>query len=226
MQSVLSLIAQTRLVAILRLDDLSQAVELSRALLAGGVVVQEFTLTNPQALSAIQLILDKVEEFRDGRAAIGIGSVRSLAEAEAAMASGAQFLVTPTLQLPVIRAAVERGVPIMPGAFTPTEIATAWEAGAAAVKVFPARMLGPSFIKDVLAPMPYLKLMPTGGIDYDNMQTYLHHGAMAVGIGNQLLDAKAIQSGDWEAITAAARRYALRAAEDGHASAVDSGARR
>lgn len=225
MTHVLDLVTQAGIVAILRLDDLSHAVELSRALLAGGIVVQEFTLTNPQALDAVAQVLAEVEEFRSGRAAVGVGSVRSLAEAQSAMAAGAQFLVTPTVQLDVIRAAVDAQVPIMPGAFTPTEIATAWNAGAAAVKVFPARQLGPEFIKDVLAPMPYLKLMPTGGINYDNMEAYFRHGAVAVGIGNQLLEVAAIKCGDWDAITATARRYASRAVTCKNSSTGLEGAR-
>ncbi len=225
MSHVLDLVTQKGIVAILRLDDLSRAVELSRALLAGGIVVQEFTLTNPQALDAVAQVLAEVEEFRTGRAAVGVGSVRSLAEAQSAMAAGAQFLVTPTVQLDVIRAAVDAQVPIMPGAFTPTEIATAWNAGAAAVKVFPARSLGPEFIKDVLAPMPYLKLMPTGGINYDNMETYFRSGALAVGIGNQLLEVAAIERGEWDAITSTARRYTSRAAICMNNSAGSDGAR-
>lgn len=225
MSHVLDWVAKTGIVAILRLDDLSRAVELSRALLAGGIVVQEFTLTNPQALDAVAQVLEEVDAFRTGRAVVGVGSVRSLAEAQAAMAAGAQFLVTPTVQLDVIRTAVDAQMPIMPGAYTPTEIATAWNAGAAAVKVFPARSLGPEFIKDVLAPMPYLKLMPTGGINYDNMEAYFRQGAVAVGIGNQLLEVAAIERGDWAAITSTARRYAARAASCNNNSAGSESAR-
>lgn len=213
MSTVVDLITRARIVAIIRLDDLSAAVELSRALLQGGIVAQEFTLTNPQALKALSQVREVIAEFRDGRAALGVGSVRNLTEAQAAIDAGAQFLVTPTLRMEVIRLAVERGVPIMPGAFTPTEIATAWEAGAAAVKIFPARHLGPAFIKDVLAPMPTLKLMPTGGVNLDNMLEYLRNGAVAVGIGNQLLDTQAIARGDWGAITSVAQQYASRATD-------------
>ena len=96
----------------------------------------------------------------------------------------------------------------MPGAYTPTEIATAWEAGATFVKVFPARNLGPSYIKDLLGPMPYLKLMPTGGIDLNNMPAYFMAGAAAVGIGGNIIDAQAVAEQDWPRLTAAAKIYA------------------
>jgi 2-dehydro-3-deoxyphosphogluconate aldolase / (4S)-4-hydroxy-2-oxoglutarate aldolase len=211
MNFVENLVARTRLVAIIRLDDLSEAVDLSAALLAGGVAVQEFTLTNPAALAALKRVRESIPAFRDGSGALGVGSVRSLAEAKAAIDAGAHFLVTPTLRLNVISHAVEQGVPIMPGAYTPTEIATAWEAGAAAVKVFPARQLGPGYIKDVLAPMPYLKLMPTGGINLENMEQYFRNGAMAVGIGVQTFDAEAVARRDWQAVTAIATQYAAKA---------------
>ena len=211
MSNAVELILRKRIVAILRLDDLTHAVELSRALLAGGIVAQEFTMTNPQALDAVAKVRASSDDFENGNAVVGVGSVRSLAEADAAIAAGAQFLVTPTLRLDVIQCAVAHGVPIIPGAFTPTEIATAWDAGAAVVKVFPARQLGPEFIKDVLAPMPYLKLMPTGGVNLNNMQQYFRNGAVVVGIGNQLLDLQAVNEGNWKRITAIAREYAAHA---------------
>jgi 2-dehydro-3-deoxyphosphogluconate aldolase/(4S)-4-hydroxy-2-oxoglutarate aldolase len=209
--TVIELITETRLVAILRLPDLSRALRLSQALLEGGASVQEFTLTNPEALEAIKEVRAKLPAFNEGRAAVGAGSVRSLAEAEAAITAGAQFIVTPITQLEVIAACKEAGVPITPGAFTPTEIATAWEAGADIVKVFPARMLGPGYVKDILAPMPYLKLMPTGGVDLENLGDYLDHGAVAVGVGGNLLDKEAISNGDWEKITASAAAYIAKA---------------
>ncbi|UCH26450.1 MAG: bifunctional 4-hydroxy-2-oxoglutarate aldolase/2-dehydro-3-deoxy-phosphogluconate aldolase [Trueperaceae bacterium] len=208
---VLERIAETRLVAILRLPDLSRALRLSVALLEGGANVQEFTLTNPEALEAIEEVRAKLPAFNEGQAAIGAGSVRNLAEAEAAITAGAQFIVTPITQLEVIAACKEAGVAIIPGAFTPTEIATAWEAGADFVKVFPARVLGPGYIKDILAPMPYLKLMPTGGVDLENLGTYLDHGAVAVGVGGNLLDKEAIRRGDWEKIAATATSYTTKA---------------
>jgi 2-dehydro-3-deoxyphosphogluconate aldolase / (4S)-4-hydroxy-2-oxoglutarate aldolase len=205
---VLHLIAHTRLVAIIRLDDLSQAVQLSKALLAGGVVAQEFTLSNPEALHAMAEVKAEVAEFSSGEAVIGLGSVRNVEEARAAIKAGAQFVVTPITKLDVIEVCKEANLPIMPGAFTPTEIATAYDAGADVVKVFPARTLGPGYLKDVLAPMPYLKLMPTGGVDLENMASFFKAGAVSVGVGGNLLDKKAIEAGDWEKVSSIAADYA------------------
>lgn len=206
--AITDLVQQHRLVGIVRLDDLSKAVELSRALLDGGILIQEFTLTNPDALAVIRDLLAKIPEFSTGRAAIGVGSVRTTAEANQALASGAQYVVTPTTQPEIIEICRAAKIPIMPGAYTPTEIATAWQCGASFVKVFPARNLGPAYIKDVLAPMPYLKLMPTGGIDLDNMSSYFKSGAAAVGVGGNLIDASAVKSGNWDQVARTARQYA------------------
>lgn len=205
---VLDIVSKTRLVAIIRLDDLSQAVALSKALLAGGVIAQEFTLSNPKALDALAEVKAALPEFSNAQAALGLGSVRNVAEAQAAIKAGAQFVVTPIMKLEVIDVCKHAGIPIMPGAFTPTEIATAYEAGADVVKVFPARTLGPSYIKDVLAPMPYLKLMPTGGVDLENMTSFFKAGAVSVGVGGNLLDKKAIEAGDWQKVSEIARQYA------------------
>jgi 2-dehydro-3-deoxyphosphogluconate aldolase / (4S)-4-hydroxy-2-oxoglutarate aldolase len=209
--NVLELVSKTRLVAIIRLEDLSQAVQLSKALLAGGVIAQEFTLSNPQALGALAEAKAAVSEFSNGQATIGLGSVRTVDEAQAAIKEGAQFVVTPIMKVDIIEVCKKAGVPVMPGAFTPTEIATAHEAGADVVKVFPARALGPNYIKDVLAPMPYLKLMPTGGVDLENMASFFKAGAVAVGVGGNLLHKKSIEASDWEKVSSIAKQYADRA---------------
>jgi 2-dehydro-3-deoxyphosphogluconate aldolase / (4S)-4-hydroxy-2-oxoglutarate aldolase len=203
---VLQLITRQRIVAILRLDDLTHAVSISRALAAGGILAQEFTLTNPDALKVVSQVKRALAD--DGHsAAIGIGSVRKRDEAHAALAAEADFIVSPTTNMQVIEACRQAAVAVMPGAYTPTEIATAWDAGADVVKVFPARTLGPGYIKDVLAPMPYLKLMPTGGVDLNNLHSFFTAGAVAVGIGGNLIDASSVASSDWAAISAAARQY-------------------
>ncbi len=211
-EQTLELLARKRLVAILRMDDLSQAVSISCALAAGGIAVQEFTLTNRAALQAVPTVKQALQQ-RGMECSIGIGSVRSREEADEAIASGADFIVSPITRIDVIARCVQAKIPTMPGAMTPTEIATAWDAGADAVKVFPARGLGPNYIKDVLAPMPYLKLMPTGGVDLKNMATYFSAGAVAVGIGGNLIDPVALKNSDWDAISNSAAEYA-RAASD------------
>lgn len=207
-EKIKKLVSRYRLVAIIRLDDLTHAAEISQALLDGGVYLQEYTLSNPAALDAIRTVRKQLSVFYSEEAAIGLGSVRNLTEAEQALDCGAQFIVTPITNTTVIARCRSANIPIMPGAYTPTEIATAWDAGATFVKVFPARNLGPSYIKDVLAPMPYLKLMPTGGIDLNNMPAYFSAGAAAVGIGGNIIDAQAVANQDWARLAAAAKMYA------------------
>ena len=215
-EKIKNLVARHRLVAIIRLDDLSNAVEISQALLDGGVYLQEYTLSNPAALDAIRTVRKQLPVFDSDEAAIGLGSVRNLNEAEQALDCGAQFVVTPITKVAVIERCRAANVPIMPGAYTPTEIAAGWDAGATFVKVFPARNLGPGYIKDVLAPMPYLKLMPTGGIDLNNMSAYFSAGASAVGIGGSIIDAQAVANKDWARLAAAAKLYADCAAGKGN----------
>jgi len=197
-------LAESRLVAILRLDCLDQAPRIVDTLLEAGVRCIEFTLTNRKAPSWVSRLVAEHPSFRSGQAFLGMGSVRSLEEAKLVIDSGAQFIVTPIMQPEVIRRCVDSEVPIACGAYTPTEIAMAWDSGADLVKVFPVRGLGPSYIKDILAPMPHLKLMPTGGIDSKNAGEYLVAGAQAVGVGGTLCSPALIEQGDWDSIRRAA----------------------
>ncbi len=197
-------LSESRLVAILRLDCLDQAPRIVETLLDAGVRCIEFTLTNRKALSWVSRLVSEHPSFRTGHAFLGMGSVRNVDEAQTVLDAGAQFVVTPIMQPEVIRRCVEAKVPIACGAYTPTEIATAWDSGAQFVKVFPARGLGPNYIKDLLAPMPYLKLMPTGGIDAKNARDYLSAGALAVGVGGTLCSPSLVEQGDWESIRNAA----------------------
>src|SRR5688572_3220728 len=164
-ERVLSTISKSRLVAIIRLPDLQHAAGLVRALLAGGVNALEFTLTNRDSIDVIKTLKAEIPEFARGEAVIGAGTVLTLDDLRAVLDAGAQFVVSPMLNPDLIKGCKEAGVPVMPGAYTPTEIVAAWNYGADVVKVFPARALGPSYIKDVLAALPHLRLMPTGGID-------------------------------------------------------------
>jgi 2-dehydro-3-deoxyphosphogluconate aldolase/(4S)-4-hydroxy-2-oxoglutarate aldolase len=211
---VLNVIRATPLVAIVRLADLSAAVRISQALLEAGVTALEFTLTNPVALAVITQVKAALPDFAEGRAVIGAGTVLDPAAARASIEAGAQFIIAPNTNLDTIATCRESGIPCMPGALTPTEIVTAWNAGASVVKVFPARAFGPAYIKDVLAPLPQLKLMPTGGVDLDNIGQFFKNGAFAVGLGSNLVDGHLIAAGDWAALTAKASRYveAVRAA--------------
>ena len=200
------LIQKSRLVAIIRLEQLDHVQELVDVLLEAGVKCLEFTLTNPDAPGWIRRLLTEDKRFENGEACIGVGSVRNVDEAKLVLDAGAQFVVTPITSVKVIEACVQRKVPIASGAFTPTEIATAWDAGANLVKVFPARVLGPGYIRDVLAPLPYIQLMPTGGIDASNAADYLRAGAVAVGVGGQLCPANLVEKKDWDTILLSAKR--------------------
>jgi 2-dehydro-3-deoxyphosphogluconate aldolase/(4S)-4-hydroxy-2-oxoglutarate aldolase len=206
--SVIERILSSRLVAILRLPDLHQAEAISLALLAGGVRVIEFTLTNPEAASVVGELKRRIPHFSDGRAALGLGSVRSLDEAERAIEVGADFAVSPITDPAIIARCREAGLVSIPGALTPTEIHVAWQAGADIVKVFPAAGLGPGYITSVLGPMPYLRLMPTGGIGIDQIPDFLRSGAVAVGVGGPLSDSQRIAAGDWHGLTQVAAQAA------------------
>jgi 2-dehydro-3-deoxyphosphogluconate aldolase/(4S)-4-hydroxy-2-oxoglutarate aldolase len=203
MTSTLKRIQATGVIAVVRLDDLSQAVNLSRALVAGGVNIIEFTLTTPNAAGAIRRVRGILSTET---VIIGAGSVITPEQVAEVADCGAQFVVSPVTKQSVITACQQYHVPVIPGAFTPTEIQTAWEMGADAVKVFPARQMGARYIRDVLAPLPHLKLIPTGGINSETIGDYVRAGVLAAGVGGALCDVDAIQRGDWATITAEARK--------------------
>jgi 2-dehydro-3-deoxyphosphogluconate aldolase / (4S)-4-hydroxy-2-oxoglutarate aldolase len=197
------IVAPRQPIAIIRLDDLSSAVQIAEALIAGGLRALEFTLTNRDALQAIEQVRAEV-----GPAAyVGAGTVLTAADAQAAIDAGAQFLVTPTLEPDVIAAGHKAGAPTISGAWTPTEILTAWRHGAALVKVFPARTLGPAYIRDVLAPLPMLRLVPTGGVSLENCAAFLQAGAYTVALGSNLVEPGMVGKKDWAALVALARSY-------------------
>lgn len=209
---LISSLRQSPIVAILRLDDLTDAVSIVRGLWEGGIRYIEFTLTNPDAPRQIQKLRNELNYFEHGEGMIGLGSVRNLDEAKLAYASGAQFVVCPITDCEIIRYCKCLSLPVMPGAMTPTEIHRAWSEGADVIKLFPASTLGPSYLKDLLAPMPFLPIMPTGGVQLENIAAYLQAGAVAVGMGSNLLPKAALATKDWGLITAACQKY-LDAAE-------------
>jgi 2-dehydro-3-deoxyphosphogluconate aldolase/(4S)-4-hydroxy-2-oxoglutarate aldolase len=192
-----SFIEQDGVVAVVRLDDLSRAVPLTEALVAGGVRAVEFTFTNPDAAAAITA----AHEGLGGRALIGAGSVLDAETARVAILAGAAFVVTPTVSLPVIEICNRYGVATVIGALTPTEILTAWQAGATYVKVFPASLGGPRYLRDVRGPLPQVKLIPTGGVDAANAGEFIRAGAVAVALGSNLVDARSVANDDWPTIT-------------------------
>jgi len=201
MSSVLDAILTSRIVAIVRLERYDQAVEVARALLAGGISAIEFTLTGAGAHEAIAATRRAVGDAGQ----IGVGTVLAPDAAEAAIAAGAQFVVTPAMRPNVIATCRALGTPILCGALTPTEALAAHEAGADMVKIFPARLGGPQYIRDILAPLPQLRLVPTGGVSAENARAFIDAGAAAVGIGGNLIAAQAVAQRDWARITAGAR---------------------
>jgi len=204
MSSCLNLLLESRIVAIIRLNRLERASDLVRTLLDAGIRCIEFTLTNPDTPRWIETLLAQEPRFRSGQACLGLGSVRNASEAAIAFAAGSQFIVTPIASREIVAACKSKSIPIAAGAYTPTEIASMWDAGADLVKVFPARTLGPSYMRDVLAPMPYLRLMPTGGIDTTNAREYLSAGVAAVGVGGSLCRADWVDAERWDLVHQAA----------------------
>ncbi len=199
-----SKIENGNVVAVVRLDDLSKAVDLTKALAAGGVTSVEFTFTNPRAAQVITTVREAVG---DG-AYIGAGTVLDAETARIAILAGAEYIVTPSFRTETIEMCRRYSIPTVIGAFTPTEILTAWETGADYVKVHPASLGGPRYFKDVLAPFPHIKLIPSGGVTLENAPEFIKAGAVAVGLGSALVDPKAIDAGDWASITARAKSLA------------------
>ena len=193
---------QLGIVAVIRIKDPEKVRDVVAALAAGGVRALEVTMTVPRA---VDLIRDLAARIPDGFL-LGAGTVTDAATARAVIDAGASFVVGPVFRMDVVAACHERGVPAIPGCFSPTEILDAYEAGADIIKVFPATALGPQFIKDVRAPLPQVRLMPTGGVTVENAGDWIRAGAVAVGLGSALLDTAAIESGQLDVITRNAER--------------------
>lgn len=188
----------TGVVAVLRASDAAAYEPVVRTLVDSGVVSIELTLTTPGTLDALPRLIDVVPN-----AEIGVGTVLTRAHAEDALSAGAAFLVTPAVKPAVIQAAVERDIPVYPGALTPTEVETAWELGASAVKIFPASTVGPEYIKHLAGPFPGLNTMPSGGISLREIPDWIHAGSIAVSLGGPLLG-DALTGGDLHALRARA----------------------
>jgi len=201
---VVSRIRALGAVAVVRMKDASLAMRTIEAIHRGGVSAIELTVTTPGAIALIA----ELTRSLGSEVLVGVGSVLDVDTARRAVDAGARYVVSPVFDEQVVRQAHDLGVAAMPGAFTPTEVLRAHRAGADVVKVFPSEVLGPAFLKGVLAPMPFLKLMPTGGVTPDNVGTWIRAGAVAVGVGGALMDPKLIGAEDWDGLTALARRLA------------------
>jgi 2-dehydro-3-deoxyphosphogluconate aldolase/(4S)-4-hydroxy-2-oxoglutarate aldolase len=190
------------IVPVVRAPSAELAIRAAEAVLAGGISIFEITMTVPDALGAIRALN---ERFGD-RVLVGAGTVLSAEDARRCVEAGARFIVSPGLDLPTIEAAHAAGVPVMPGALTPTEVISAWKAGAEMVKIFPASAMGgPKYLKALKGPLPQVKLLPTGGVNENTAGEYIAAGAVALGVGSELVDMAALKAGDDATITARAR---------------------
>ncbi|MGQ9627076.1 MAG: bifunctional 4-hydroxy-2-oxoglutarate aldolase/2-dehydro-3-deoxy-phosphogluconate aldolase [Anaerolineae bacterium] len=190
--------------AIVRFERSEQLVQVAHAIKAGGIDVIEFTMTTPNALAIIE---ETAREFGD-EVLLGAGTVLDAETARAAILAGAEFIVSPTLSRATIEMCRRYSKIVIPGTMTPTEILTAWEWGADLVKVFPVERLGgPRYIRDVLAPLPQVRLVPTGGVDLSNVADFIRAGAVAVAAGTSLVSKKAVAEGDFESLTDTARKF-------------------
>jgi 2-dehydro-3-deoxyphosphogluconate aldolase/(4S)-4-hydroxy-2-oxoglutarate aldolase len=191
------------IVAIIRAPSNEQLVQVARTLYEAGIDVQEVTLTVPGALDVIASIRRELGD----RVLLGAGTVLDTETARAAMLAGAEFIVSPTVNVDVIRMCRRYDKLIMPGAFTPTEVLTAWEAGADFVKIFPADIGGPAHLKALSGPLPQIRLLPTGGVDLNTLRGFVEAGASAVGLGSALVEKQAVADGDMNRIGELAAQY-------------------
>lgn len=186
-----------KVVAVIRLQDPAKLIKVIEAIALGGVTMAEITMTVPDAINLIRTVTKEL----DKNLIVGVGSVLNAEVALQAIEAGANYVVSPVFRKEIIDAAHSHDIPAMPGCFTPTEIFNAHESGADIIKVFPADILGKEFFKSILAPMPHLNLMPTGGVTLRNAGEWIKAGAKAIGVGSALLDKEAITSGDYKKLT-------------------------
>jgi 2-dehydro-3-deoxyphosphogluconate aldolase/(4S)-4-hydroxy-2-oxoglutarate aldolase len=201
--SILSRIIDSGVVAVMRAPKGDLLADVAEALLAGGVEAMEVTFTVPEA----HRVLEKVAQRLGDRIVLGAGTVLDPETARVAILSGAQFIVSPAVHLPTIELCRRYAKPILPGALTPTEVLTAWQAGADIVKIFPSELTGPGYLKALRGPLPQVRMMPTGGVNLQTAAEFLRAGACALGIGGSLVEPKAVAAGDMARIETLARQY-------------------
>lgn len=206
---IISLLTNPGIVAVVRAQKPEQVMPLSEALLAGGVLAIEITMTTPNALAAIR----EARAALGNRALVGVGTVLDAATCRGAIEAGAEFVVTPICRTEFVKIAHDAGRPIMLGAYTPTEAQTAYEAGADFIKIFPADTLGPGYIKALRAPLPHLRIVPTGGVDVHNVADFLKAGCAALGVGGSLVSGKILQEANWPELTRKAAEFVAAASQ-------------
>jgi 2-dehydro-3-deoxyphosphogluconate aldolase/(4S)-4-hydroxy-2-oxoglutarate aldolase len=201
---VIQRIRDIGVIPVVRASSGDEAIEVVEAIMAGGISLLEITMTVPGAVKVIEQL---VKRFGDA-AVVGAGTVLNPEVANACIGVGASFIVSPALNLETIKVCGAQDVPVMPGALTPTEVVTAWDAGADFVKVFPCGAVGgATYIKSLKAPLPQIELVPTGGVNLSTAASFIQAGAAAVGVGADLVNLKALAAGQPEKITEAARAY-------------------
>lgn len=192
-----------KIVAVIRADNGDLLVDVAESLLAGGVEVMEVTFTVPRATRVLEKVADRI----GSRILLGAGTVLDTETCRAALLAGAEFIVSPAVNVEVIELCKRYSKPVMPGALTPTEVVTAWQAGADIVKIFPSEITGPKYLKALHGPLPHVRLMPTGGVNLETATEFLRCGACALGIGSSLVDPKVVAAGDLKKIESLARQY-------------------
>jgi len=200
---IISLLTQSGIIAVVRAQRQDQVVPLSEALVAGGVIAVEITLTTPNAIPAIREAKQQLGE----RALIGVGTVLEVAACRAAIEAGAEFVVSPILRPELVGIAHSAALPIMLGAYTPTEAQLAHEAGADFIKIFPADGLGPNYIKALRAPLPHLRIIPTGIARADDIAEFIKAGCAGVGLGSLLVSQEILRMNDWSELTRSATAF-------------------
>jgi len=212
-EKALALIREVGLVPIVRTPSHEDAFRAAEAIIEGGIGIAEITMTVPNALR----VMERVAEAFGDKVLLGAGTILDPESCRAALLAGAEFIVTPSLDLRVIEVARRYSKPCIPGALTPTEVVTAWGAGADMVKIFPAGPVGgPDYIKALKGPLPHIEFVPTGGVSLETTPAFIKAGATAVAVGGELVNNKALREGKLEVITAKARQFveAVRAARD------------
>lgn len=199
----LNLIRETGVIAIMRAQSSDQLIAAADAIQRGGVRVIEVTMTTPGAL---EVIAEATRRYGQG-VLFGAGTVLDPETARAAILAGAGFIVAPTLNLNVLALCQRYGVLVIPGCFTPTEMLTAWEAGADMIKLFPAEIGGPDLVKAILAPLPQLEIIPVGGVTLETAAEFIRKGAVALGVGSNLINQKLLDAGDMEELTRRAAAF-------------------
>ncbi len=200
---IISLLTNPGLIAVVRTSQTEQVLPVCEALLAGGIIALEITLTVPNALAAIREVCGRLGT----RAVVGAGTVLNAENCRDAIAAGAEFVVSPITKLEILEAAHAADRPVMLGAYTPTEAQLAHEAGADFIKIFPADKLGPGYIRNIRAPLPHLRIVPTGGVNLQTAPEFLKAGCVALGVGSSLITAEILRTKNWSELTRLAGEF-------------------